>query len=197
MRILPWSVVVLAVLAGCAARGPSTRSSPAVSRTEPAVLPPRSVPSSEAALPPSTTASPSPPITPPPATVAPSQARDAAGRARPDSSDDGRPRAQAPTDVARSTQAGRGGLVALDFQRADITAVILTVSEIVGFNYVLAPDVQGTVTVRTIGQISRSDLFDVFRAILDVNGFTAVQAGDVDKIVRREGVRARASATAV
>jgi type II secretory pathway component GspD/PulD (secretin) len=93
--------------------------------------------------------------------------------------------------------AGRGGLVALDFDHADITAVVQTVSEIVGFNYILAPDVQGTVTVRTLGQISRGDLFDVFRAILDVHGFTAIQAGDLYKIVRRDGARARAVPTVV
>jgi len=162
-----------------------------VSRTEPLVLPPRSVSPSEAAPPPPSTAPPAPVITPP-------QATDAARRTRPDSTDDGRSRAHAPTDVERSAApAGRGGLVALDFHHADITAVIQTVSEIVGFNFLLAPDVQGTVTVRTIGQISRSDLFDVFRAILDVNGFTAVQAGDVYKIVRREGARVRAIPTIV
>src|SRR5213594_3968233 len=189
MRILPWSIVVLALLAGCATRGPSPRSSPPVSRTEPLVLPPRSVPPPEAA-PPSTA--------PPPPTITPPQATDAAGRTRPDSTDDGRSRAHAPTDVERSAApAGRGGLVALDFHHADITAVIQTVSEFVGFNFLLAPDVQGAVTVRTIGQISRSDLFDVFRAILDVNGFTAVQAGDVYKIVRREGARVRAIPTIV
>ena len=87
--------------------------------------------------------------------------------------------------------------MALDFDHADITAVVQTVSEIVGFNYILAPDVQGTVTVRTIGQLSRGDLFDVFRAILDVHGFTAIQAGDVYKIVRRDGARARAVPTVI
>src|SRR5207249_138368 len=163
VSILPCSVVVLALLTGCATRGLSPRSSPPVSRTEPLVLPPRSVSPSEAAPPPSSTAAPAPVITPPPAT-------DAARRTRPDSTDDGRSRAHAPTDVERSAApAGRGGLVALDFHHADITAVIQTVSEIVGFNFLLAPDVQGAVTVRTIGQISRSDLVDVVRAIPDVH----------------------------
>src|SRR5262249_28981511 len=60
-----------------------------------------------------------------------------------------------------------------------------------------APDVRRTVTVRTMGQIARTDLFDVFLAILDVHGFTAVKAGDVYKIVRREGARARAIPTVV
>src|SRR5437773_7866835 len=145
VSILPCSVVVLALLTGCATRGLSPRSSPPVSRTEPLVLPPRSVSPSEAA-PPSTA--------PPPPTITPPQATDAAGRTRPDSTDDGRSRAHAPTDVERSAApAGRGGLVALDFHHADITAVIQTVSEIVGFNFLLAPDVQGAVTVQ-IGRAS-------------------------------------------
>src|SRR5262245_32193116 len=172
VRIAACSAVVLAVLAGCVTRGSSPRPSPPVSRTEPLALPPRSVPPSQAAASPPTTA---PAITLPPATITASQTTDAPGRARP----------------------SNGGLVALDFQGADITSVILTVSEIVGFNYILAPDVRGTVTVRTMGQISHSDLFDVFRAILDVHGFTAVQAGDVYKIVRREGARTRATPTVI
>jgi len=189
VSILVCGAVVLAVLASCTARAPSLRSSLSAQRAEPLV--PRQPP-----VPPSEVPPPSPTIPPPQAT--PPSATEPAQRTRPDAGDDGRQRTRPSADIARSVQpAGRGGLVALDFDHADITAVVQTVSEIVGFNYILAPDVQGTVTVRTIGQLSRGDLFDVFRAILDVHGFTAIQAGDVYKIVRRDGARARAVPTVI
>jgi len=189
VSILVCGAVVLAVLASCTARAPSPRSSLPAQRAEP--LAPRQPP-----VPPSEATAPSPTISPPQAP--PPSARGQAQRTRPHASEDGRQRTHPSADIARSVQpAGRGGLVALDFDHADITAVVQTVSEILGFNYILAPDVQGTVTVRTIGQLSRSDLFDVFRAILDVHGFTAIQAGDVYKIVRRDGARARAVPTVI
>ncbi len=189
VSILVCGAVVLAVLASCTARAPSLRSSLSAQRAEPLV--PRQPP-----VPPSEVPPPSPTIPPPQAT--PPSATEPAQRTRPDAGDDGRQRTRPSADIARSVQpAGRGGLVALDFDHADITAVVQTVSEIVGFNYILAPNVQGTVTVRTLGQISRSDLFDVFRAILDVHGFTAIQDGDVYKIVRRDGARARAVPTVI
>jgi hypothetical protein len=43
--------------------------------------------------------------------------------------------------------------------------------------------------------IRREDVFPVFLSILEVNGFTAVKAGDIYKIVRTETARERAIQT--
>lgn len=91
--------------------------------------------------------------------------------------------------------AARPRAIALSFENADIETVIQAVSEIVGFSYVLAPDVRGKVTVRTSGAVRREDVFPVFLSILEVHGFTAVKAGDVYKIVRTETARERAIPT--
>jgi len=85
----------------------------------------------------------------------------------------------------------------LNFDNADIETVIHAASEIVGFNYVLAPDVRGKVTVQTSGKIAQEDVFGVLLAILEVHGFTAVKAGNLYKIVRIEGARERAVPTIV
>src|SRR3989442_4463775 len=75
-------------------------------------------------------------------------------------------------------RAGKRGLfVGLNFDNADIETVIQAASEIIGFNYVLAPDVRGKVTVQTSGRIAQEDVFGVLLAILEVYGFTAVKAG--------------------
>src|SRR5439155_1201732 len=67
----------------------------------------------------------------------------------------------------------RGRFVVLNFDNADIETVIQAASEIIGFNYVLAPDVRGKVTVQTSGRIAQEEVFGVLLAILEVQGFTA------------------------
>jgi general secretion pathway protein D len=93
--------------------------------------------------------------------------------------------------------AQRGRFVVLNFDNADIETVIHAASEIVGFNYVLAPDVRGKVTVQTSGRIAHEDVFGVLLGILEVQGFTAVRSGNLYKIVRIEGARERAVPTIV
>jgi len=88
-------------------------------------------------------------------------------------------------------------MVVLNFDNADIETVIHAASEIVGFNYVLAPDVRGKVTVQTSGRIAAEDVFGVLLAILEVQGFTAVKAGSLYKIMRIEGARERAVPTVI
>jgi general secretion pathway protein D len=101
-----------------------------------------------------------------------------------------------PTPPSTTTPAHPPAIV-LNFDNADIEAVIHTVSEVVGFNYVLAPDVRGKVTVRTPRAIGAEDVFSVFLSILEVHGFTAVKAGEIYKIVRTERARERAIRTII
>jgi general secretion pathway protein D len=93
--------------------------------------------------------------------------------------------------------AQRGRFVVLNFDNADVETVIQAASEIIGFNYVLSPDVRGKVTVQTSGRIAQEEVFGVLLAILEVHGFTAVKAGNLYKIVRIEGARERAVPTIV
>ena len=91
----------------------------------------------------------------------------------------------------------RPSAVVLTFENADIEMVTQAVSEIVGFNYILAPDVRCKVTIRTAGAIRWEDVFPVFLSILEVHGFTAVKTGNLYKIVRTETARERAIPTFV
>jgi general secretion pathway protein D len=92
---------------------------------------------------------------------------------------------------------GRGRNIVLNFDNADIETVIQAASEIVGFNYVLAPDVRGKVTVQTAGRIPQEDVFGVLLAILEVHGFTAVKSGNLYKMIKIEGARERAVPTII
>jgi general secretion pathway protein D len=78
-------------------------------------------------------------------------------------------------------------LLVLNFDNADVEAVIQAVAEIVSFNYVLGPNVRGRkVTVQTIGKIPSDDVFNVLLTILEVNGLTAVKSGALYRIIARE-----------
>src|SRR5262249_11836279 len=102
----------------------------------------------------------------------------------------------APPPTAPAT-APSGRFIVLNFDNADIETVIHAASEIVGFNYVLSPDVRGKVTVQTSGLIPQEDVFGVLLGILEVHGFTAGKSGNLYKIVRVEGARERAVPTIV
>jgi len=93
--------------------------------------------------------------------------------------------------------ARRGRFVVLNFDNADIEIVIQAASELLGFNYVLAPDVRGKVTVQTSERVAVEDAFGVLLAILELHGFTAIKSGNLYKIVRIEGARERAVPTII
>ena len=107
------------------------------------------------------------------------------------------PVVQRPSIAPPTPPAGNGRFIVLNFDNADIETVIHAASEILGFNYVLSPDVRGKVTVQTSGRIPQEDVFGVLLGILEVHGFTAVKSGNLYKIVRLEGARERAVPTIV
>jgi general secretion pathway protein D len=77
--------------------------------------------------------------------------------------------------------------VILNFDNADVEVVIQAAAEIVGFNYVLGPNVRGRkVTVQTVGPMTREGVFPIFLTVLDVNGLAAVKSDNVYRIVTRE-----------
>ncbi len=89
-----------------------------------------------------------------------------------------------PTPEAKSPAGGdQGKFVALNFDNADITVVIQTIAELIDLNYILAPGVQGRVTIQTSEKLPVSDLFAVLEEILEVNSLTAVKSGNFYKIV--------------
>jgi len=73
--------------------------------------------------------------------------------------------------------------VTLNLKDADIRALVSTVADVTGKNFVVDPRVKGKVTVISGGPIQEGELYQVFLSVLRVHGFTTVPAGDVIKIV--------------
>jgi general secretion pathway protein D len=169
-------LVLLALVSGCAAPRPR----PPAQATPPiAITPPPPAPEPLPTL--------------PPTSVGPRTVRPAPPAAEPKPP----PPIPQPPTAPPVPPAQRGRFVVLNFDNADVETVIQAASEIIGFNYVLSPDVRGKVTVQTSGRIAQEEVFGVLLAILEVHGFTAVKAGNLYKIIRIEGARERAVPTIV
>lgn len=77
----------------------------------------------------------------------------------------------------------KNGIV-LNFDNADLYEVIKTFAEILQFNYLVDPGINGKVTIQTAGYLKKKDLFAVFLQILEVNGLTAIQEGALYRIIK-------------
>ncbi|MBI5504812.1 MAG: type II secretion system secretin GspD [Deltaproteobacteria bacterium] len=100
----------------------------------------------------------------------------------------GAPRATTlpPGSLPAGASSGADDSIVLNFENADIREVIYSLAAAMNINYWVDPRVQGQVTVRTSGKLSRDDLFPIFHQLLRNNGFAAVKAGDLYSIVPAE-----------
>ncbi|MBL1259097.1 MAG: type II secretion system secretin GspD [Thiotrichaceae bacterium] len=73
--------------------------------------------------------------------------------------------------------------ITLNLKDADISAVISTVSEATGKNFIVDPRVKGKVTIISSQPMASEELYSVFLSILEVHGFSAVPSGNVIKIL--------------
>lgn len=79
--------------------------------------------------------------------------------------------------------------VTLNLKDADIRSVIETIAELTGRSFIVDPRVQGKVTVVTSRQMSTAQVYEVFLSILELNGFAAVDSGQVTKIIPAAGAK--------
>jgi general secretion pathway protein D len=88
--------------------------------------------------------------------------------------------AQSPQSAVSASADGRH---TLNLKDADIQALIATVSEITGRNFILGPNVQGRVTVISAKPMKPDEIYDVFLSVLRVHGYSAINQGSMIKIV--------------
>jgi general secretion pathway protein D len=92
--------------------------------------------------------------------------------------------APAPAGAQTPPPALRPGETLLNFQGADIQAVVKTISQITGRNFLVDPRVKGQVTIISAKPVSAGVAYQVFLAALKAQGFTAVDGvGNLVKIV--------------
>jgi general secretion pathway protein D len=185
------AVLGLAVLGGCAGPGasgpkpsPSSEAPVVTVTTAPAAPAAGDRPVALPSALPGPQAESASPLPPPLGAVAATPGRGTTAQATP-----GRP-------ITPPARPGRQ--IVLNFDNADIEAVIQAASEIAGFNYTIGPGVAGKkVTIQTSGRIPEDEVFNVLLAVLEVNGVTAIRSGNLYKILPTTAARERPLPTVI
>jgi general secretion pathway protein D len=100
----------------------------------------------------------------------------------------GSPGAQARAAVgtpgaAPAPQPRPGGDITLSFDDADIREVVqLVLRDLLNVNYIIDPDVRGTVTVRTGQPLTRDQLLPTLESILEASGLALIQSGGIYRV---------------
>ncbi|SFL05044.1 secretin N-terminal domain-containing protein [Shimia haliotis] len=87
--------------------------------------------------------------------------------------------------------------VELDLRDADLRSFVQIVSEATGRNFILDPQVRGTVTVLAPQGLAPDALYEVFLSVLELNRLTVVDGGSVARIVPMTVARELADGTSL
>lgn len=72
-----------------------------------------------------------------------------------------------------------GQEIGLNFDNADIYEFIQVVGDVLGFDYIVDPQVKGVVNIRSGKAIGKDNLYVVFKKILNINGVDIRREGDL------------------
>ncbi len=73
--------------------------------------------------------------------------------------------------------------VVLNFSDVDISTMVKFISDLTGKNFVMDDRVKGKISVFSPAKLTNDEAFNVFTSVLELKGFTVVQAGKVYKII--------------
>jgi general secretion pathway protein D len=73
--------------------------------------------------------------------------------------------------------------VVLNFSDVDISTMVKFISDLTGRNFIMDDRVKGKISVFSPAKLTNDEAFNVFTSVLELKGFTVVQAGRVYKIV--------------
>lgn len=80
-------------------------------------------------------------------------------------------------------------LVRIDFENVDIQAMVRFISKITGKNFIIDDNVRGRVSIVTPDRVSVEQAYQIFLSVLNLKGYTAVQAGPAIKIIPTKDAR--------
>ncbi len=75
-----------------------------------------------------------------------------------------------------------GGMVSLNFTRADLVEIIHIIAQHLRLTYTIDPEVKGTVTINSAEPLRSEDLLPIFHQILRMNGAVAIKTGNIYRI---------------
>ena len=77
----------------------------------------------------------------------------------------------------------------INLRDADLTAFINEVADITGKNFAVDPRVRGNVTVISNKPLNKTEVYDLFLGVLNVNGVVAIPAGNTIRLVPDSNVK--------
>lgn len=77
-----------------------------------------------------------------------------------------------------------GGMVSLNFNRADLVEIIHIIAQQLRLTYTIDPEVKGTVTINSAEPLRSEDLMPIFHQILRMNNAAAVRMGNMYHITQ-------------
>jgi general secretion pathway protein D len=94
-----------------------------------------------------------------------------------------------------SRAVGDQDLITMNFQNVDLPVLAKFISEITGKNFVLDENVRGRVSIISPTKVTPEQAYSIFQSVLQVKGFTTLQAGSIIKIIPSRDVRQSAELT--
>jgi len=83
----------------------------------------------------------------------------------------------------------------MNFQNVDIPVLAKFISEITGRNFIIDESVRGKITIISPSKVTPEQAYSIFQSVLQIKGFTTVQAGKIIKIEPARNVRSNAPLT--
>src|ERR671918_2679822 len=75
-----------------------------------------------------------------------------------------------------------GGMVSLNFNRADLVEIIHILAQHLRLTYTIDPEVKGIVTIHSAEPLRTEDLLPIFHQVLRMNGAVAIKTGNIYRI---------------
>jgi general secretion pathway protein D len=85
--------------------------------------------------------------------------------------------------------------ITMNFQNVDIPVLAKFISEITGRNFIVDESVRGKVSIISPTKVTPEQAYSIFQSVLQIKGYTTIQAGKVIKIVPARNVRSGAPLT--
>lgn len=80
----------------------------------------------------------------------------------------------------------------VNFKDSDIQEVIKFVADVTGKTVIIDPRVKGKVKVISASSLTEQELYDLFLSVLETQGFTAIEVGNIVRVIPRKDARTSA-----
>jgi general secretion pathway protein D len=94
-----------------------------------------------------------------------------------------------------SSNNAKPAYITMNFKDVDLQVFIKFISELMGKNFLIDPNVKGSVTIVSPQKVTVDEVYKVFLSVLEVNGFTVIESGQLSKILPTAAAKTKATET--